>query len=651
MNKLLFLTFSFIFIAVSGLSQDSWEKVLKNKKGTLILNYSNSDVFISDNSGELKGIEFDIMNEFVNYVQVRHHISLSIEFKKHSGFNQIYDCIKTSRNGNFGASSFSITEKRLKEVNFSPKYMNDVETMISSYNLPVFKDSAEFSSYIDKVTFLVIPNTTYEEDFDSLNKAGFNLKALKIDEGTEVLQAYYLDDNYVGFAELPTYFMAKKKGLKIKRQNLFKYKRLGYGMIYPLDSDWKPIVDEFFNDERSKFEINKIIQKHLGSDINELILNLSGEDKDEFLLLTKEKELQEVEIELNELTILNSELEKEKILAESLLKEEKSYFEKVVLYSSLLFLSLIIMFFLVMIKNKIKANAIIAVQKKRVENHKGIIENQHQELSKTHKDISASIKYAERLQLAILPSRQDLDDGLGDGFVLFRPKDIVSGDFYWLHEMDDVKILTVADCTGHGVPGALVSVVCNEALNRCVKEFDLKEPKDILDKSRELIIKTFAKSGKGIQDGMDICMISIKASVLQYSGAYNPLWIVRHVDYLTTEQKNEKGTVIMGDLGLIELKACKQPVGLYENAKPFVQTEFQLYTDDKLYLFTDGFADQFGGERNKKFKSKPFKKLILTNSSLPMDSQQVILNETFDAWKGEEEQVDDVCIIGLAPIV
>jgi serine phosphatase RsbU (regulator of sigma subunit) len=201
------------------------------------------------------------------------------------------------------------------------------------------------------------------------------------------------------------------------------------------------------------------------------------------------------------------------------------------------------------------------------------------------------------------------------------------------------------------VPGALVSVVCNEALNRCVKEFNLKEPKDILDKSRELIIKTFAKSGKGIQDGMDICMISIEDDILQYSGAYNPLWIVRHVDYLTTVQKEEKGTVIIDDLGLIELKACKQPVGLYENAKPFVQTEFKLCKNDKLYLFTDGFADQFGGERNKKFKSKPIKKLLINNSGLSMNEQQVVLNAKFDAWKGNEEQVDDVCIIGLAPMI
>jgi len=651
MTKIHFFIILFLFATFQTYSQDSWQKVLKNRKGTIQLNYSNSDVFISDKTGELKGIEYDIMLEFVNYVSISYNVELSIQFENLLGFNSLYSKIRKSQDGHFGASSFSITEQRMTEVSFSPKYMNDVETMITSNNLPVFKDTADFLKYIDEVTFLVVPNTTYQEDFEGLKVLNIDPKVLIIDEGTEIMKSYYLKDNYIGFAELPTYFVAKKEGIKIKRQNLFKYKRDGYGIIYPKDSDWKPIVDKFFNDEASKMKINKVLQKHLGSDINELILSLSGDEKDEFILLTKEKELQEVEIELNELTIQNQVLEKEKTLAENLLKEEQSYIEKLFLYSGLLLLGLVLVFSIAIIRNKVKANKIIAQQKENVEHQKVKIEEQHKELSITHKEISDSIKYAERLQLAILPSRQKLDEGLGDGFVLFMPKNVVSGDFYWLHELDNAKILTVADCTGHGVPGAMVSVVCNEALNRCVKEFDLVNPKDILNKSRELIIETFAKSGKGIRDGMDICMISISENKLSYAGAYNPLWIIRSLEFLTDEQKYKKGTIVSGNIALIEIKACKQPVGLYEDGKPFIQTEVELFKNDKLYLFTDGFSDQFGGERNKKFKSKPFKKLLLKNSALSMNEQHTILNDSFNFWKGSEEQVDDVCIIGLSPIV
>jgi len=641
MFKNLILFVFFVQFSFLGLSQNSWSNVKQNKKGTIVLNYSNADVFISDKTGTVKGIEYDVMLEFVNYVSKKHDVDLVLELNKKTGFNVLYSTIINGESGNFGASSFSITEKRKSEVNFSPKYMNDVETMISSTNLPVFKDTAEFLKYINDVKFLVVPNTTYEEDFNEILALNVNPKVLFVDEGTEILKDYYLKDNFIGFAELPTYFVAKKEGFKIKRQNLFKFNRNGYGIIYPLDSDWKPIIDEFFNNENVKQTINLILQKHLGSDINELILNLSGDENDEFLLLTKEKELQEVEIELNELTILNDALEKENLIAETKLKEEESLRDKVYLFSGLIIASLILIFVGIAYRNKSKSNQIIFKQKQD-------IEAQHSELIYSHKQISDSITYAKRLQLAILPSMQELDENLGDGFVLFKPKDIVSGDFYWLYDVDGVRILTVADCTGHGVPGAMVSVVCNEALNRSVKEFGLREPKDILNKSKELIVNTFAKSGENIQDGMDICMVTFVDDYLLYSGAYNPLWIIRSLTLLTEAQKNAKGTIIDGDFALIEYKANKQPVGLYEDGKPFEQIKVSLYKNDKLYLFTDGFADQFGGERNKKFKSKPFKKLLLANSNLPMNDQQVFLNNTFDTWKGTEEQVDDVCIIGVS---
>lgn len=649
MIKLVCLVFSLFLLSSNGYTQDSWKSVLKNKKGTVELNYSNSDVFISDKTGVLKGIEFDVMTEFVKYVSLKYNVSLKLKVKKQSGFNEIFDYIKSSDNGSFGASSFSITQERLKEVNFTPKYMNNVETMVSSSNLPIFKDTVEFLKYIDEVLFLVIPNTTYEDNLNALKVIAPQLNVLKVDDGTEALKDYYLKENYIGFSELASYFMAKKNGVKIKRQHLFKYTRLGYGIIYPITSDWKNVVDEFFNNHKSKALINGVIKKHLGDDINELILNLSGHASDELLLLTKENEWQDMAIGLNEVTLLKNKLEKEKMVAENLRKEKRSYVEKIVLFSGVCVLLLILGFSIVIIRNKVKGNKIIQQQKERAELQKGIIEEQHKELSLTYKSISASIKYAERLQLAILPSRKDLDEGLGDGFVMFKPKDVVSGDFYWFHEVNGVKILAVADCTGHGVPGAMVSVVCNEALNRCVKEFNLVEPNQILNKSRELIVNTFAKSGKGIQDGMDICMISLENNKLRYSGAYNPLWIVRDLDRLTEVEKNRKSTIEFNDSGLIELKACKQPVGLYENAKPFKQTEMQLFENDKLYLFTDGFSDQFGGEQNKKFKSKLFKELLISNSGFTMLKQQKVLSEAFDNWKGNGKQIDDVCVIGLAP--
>ena len=283
----------------------------------------------------------------------------------------------------------------------------------------------------------------------------------------------------------------------------------------------------------------------------------------------------------------------------------------------------------------------IREQKEQVVQQKEIIEE-------THREITDSINYAKRLQDAILPALSEVNNYLKKNFILFKPKDVVSGDFYWFEQIGDWSYIAAADCTGHGVPGAMVSVVCSNALNRSVNEFNITEPSKILDKTRELVIETFAKSGEEVKDGMDIALCAFNGTKVIFAGANNPLWIVRETKLLTEEQKETKSTVIEDDLALIEYKANKQPVGLYAGMKPFEQKEIQLFKNDHLYFFTDGFADQFGGEKGKKFKYKPFKKLLMSLKSKSMTEQQQIIEETFNNWKADLEQIDDVCIIGVS---
>jgi len=646
MNKLLLTILFFSSLALT-FSQDSWQKVLTNKEGTVLLKYSNADVFISDESGKIQGIEYDIMLKFIDYVNSTYHVNLTLKYEKVNSFNILFTDLTNGQSGTFGAASFSITDNRKQLVNFSPKYMADIETMISSKNLPVFKDTAQFIKYANSSTFLIVPNSTFEEDYQSLSSLNLTTKVEYLKELSTISQKISAGENLISYTELPSYFVSLKNGLKLKRQNLFKFERDGYAIIYPKNSDWQPIVDEFFNSNKSKFIINSILKKHLGNDINDLLLQVSASENGEFLLLTKEKELQEVELELNELTIKNAQLEKKKTEAENKLILAQSQRDKLYLFAGIGFVGLIALFSLIAYRNKSKSNKIITAQKHDVEQKRIEIQTQHDELEYTHKQISDSIKYAERLQMAILPSRQQLDDHIGDEFVVFKPKDVVSGDFYWIEKTKNYKLLAVADCTGHGVPGALVSVVCSSALNRCVNEFHLENPADILNKTTQIVADTFGISGSGIRDGMDICLCAIQNGHLIFAGAYNPLWIIRHLQFVTESQKNKRGTIIDGDFALIEFKADKQPIGLYEDATPFKETKIELFKNDKLFLSTDGFQDQFGGPKNKKFKSKPFKKLLLSTSNLSMIEQHQILNTTFDNWRGSIEQIDDVCIIGL----
>ena len=263
---------------------------------------------------------------------------------------------------------------------------------------------------------------------------------------------------------------------------------------------------------------------------------------------------------------------------------------------------------------------------------KTIIEEKSLLVEIKNREILDSISYAKRIQSAILPPEKLVKEFLVNSFILYKPKDIVAGDFYWMEAQGNEVIFAAADCTGHGVPGALISVVCHNALNRSVREFGLTSPGEILDKTREIIIQEFEKSEDDVNDGMDIslCSLNLKTLELQWSGANNPLWLLRNAES-----------------EVYELKANKQPIGRYSRYETFDTHKLQLYKDDSLYLFTDGFADQFGGEYHKKFKVRQMKELVARMKDISMDEQRGIFDQVFEDWKGELEQVDDICVIGI----
>jgi serine phosphatase RsbU (regulator of sigma subunit) len=269
-------------------------------------------------------------------------------------------------------------------------------------------------------------------------------------------------------------------------------------------------------------------------------------------------------------------------------------------------------------------------------------------IEQSHREIKDSINYAKRIQSAILPPNKVVMKYLVRSFILYKPKDIVAGDFYWmesLQQSNNRELILVAscDCTGHGVPGAMVSVICNNALNRSVREFKLTDPGEILNKTREIVIQEFEKSDDDVQDGMDISLavldINKKDNLIagKWAGANNPLWILR----------KKTGAIE-------EIKADKQPIGKYDKLEDFNTHEVALNKGDSIYLFTDGFQDQFGGNSDedrekggKKFKPARFKNLLISIKDQPMDQQKELIDQAFNDWKGRLDQVDDICIIGI----
>ncbi|MCB9223484.1 MAG: SpoIIE family protein phosphatase [Crocinitomicaceae bacterium] len=277
------------------------------------------------------------------------------------------------------------------------------------------------------------------------------------------------------------------------------------------------------------------------------------------------------------------------------------------------------------------------------------IEEQHQVLELKNEEITSSITYARRIQSAILPPKRTLSSKFSESFILYKPKDIVAGDFYWVEQLDDTMFIAAADCTGHGVPGAMVSVVCNSALNRCIREFNLTDPGQILDKTRELVIETFDQSEEEVKDGMDIALISLNTKTLElkFAGANNPLWIVKHEKNETLIDSEDAKVFEENGYELIEFKGDKQPIGVHFNPKPFHSISLKLTKGETIYLFSDGYADQFGGDKGKKFMYKSMKKLVLAMQRESVLTQHRIMDEQFENWRGGIEQTDDVCVIAI----
>jgi serine phosphatase RsbU (regulator of sigma subunit) len=293
----------------------------------------------------------------------------------------------------------------------------------------------------------------------------------------------------------------------------------------------------------------------------------------------------------------------------------------------------------------------IREQKEEIEAQRDEIEAQRDLVFAQKKEITDSIDYAQRIQAAILPHKSYLDEVIPEYFVLFKPRDIVSGDFYWIKEVDSSVVVVAADCTGHGVPGAFMSMLGITLLTEQLGQERVERPGEILGQLRSKIKQMFVQEGtiREQKDGIDmaIAVIDKKKKELQFAGAYNPLYLLRNkkqssVREITAEEPLE------GDHSLLyELKGDKQPIGVHWEETRFTNQLVKLQPGDTVYVFSDGYVDQYGGAHRKKFKTHKFKELLLSLQTESMERQKQVLEETFENWKGNIEQIDDVCVVGI----
>lgn len=298
-------------------------------------------------------------------------------------------------------------------------------------------------------------------------------------------------------------------------------------------------------------------------------------------------------------------------------------------------------------------NEEISAQRDEIEAQRNLVFDQKQELEAVNDEIVKSIEYAKRLQTAALPLLLTLQEKVADHFVFFRPRDVVSGDFYWFAEVEEKMVISVADCTGHGVPGAFMSMMGMSLLKELVQKEYITHPGVILRRMRKEIINTMGQKGvTGEQrDGMDMALITFdpKERKLDYAGAYNSLYLVRNKDLPAPviEEGALEPDQVNKQFCLYEIPADKMPIAHFDRMDKFRNHELKIMEGDTIYMFTDGFADQFGGPKGKKFMYKPFKELLLHNAQLSMQKQHDLLASTLENWMGNISQVDDICVMGL----
>lgn len=302
--------------------------------------------------------------------------------------------------------------------------------------------------------------------------------------------------------------------------------------------------------------------------------------------------------------------------------------QKLISYSFGIGLAALVILSIVILKSlndKKKANRRITIQKKE-------IEDKSLKLEEALTNITDSVKYAKRIQQALLQSEEHISTNVPPHFILFKPKDIVSGDFYWSYEKDNYLYIAAADCTGHGVPGALMSMLGISFLNSINAVSIILSPAEILNNLRAKVIEDLSQNKKSgaSRDGMDISLakINLDNHEVEWAGANNNLWVI----------SKDKVT---------EYKADRQAINFTENLKPYTNHKIDANKNDLIYLFTDGFADQFGGPNGKKIKYKPFKQFLASIATKDLSEQKELLNNFFENWRGNLEQIDDVCVIGI----
>lgn len=534
------------------------------------------------------------------------------------------------------ASVASAAHNGLGNVFFAKK---DNKQALESYSLALQiatqeenkKQIAEVETNLGQVYLAQNMNSLAIEYFQKALKIAKEIANLEaIADNSLLLGDYYFKKNLPN--EALKYAQAGLTASETLQSRFFKQKAWALmSEIYGIQKDYKRAYEYS--------QLSKTLQDSI----------LGKESEQDYTAISS---LYETQIRDKEMTIKNLQLEQQQ---RNIQNQKRIIYLTVA--SSAIFITLTILAFILYRRQK-KANFLIKEQNKQIkeqneeinakneeinkqksaiESKNKALEGAYKEIEKKTENILASISYAKRIQTALLPDQEDITLTFPENFIYYKPKDVISGDFYYFMEVENLRILAVADCTGHGVPGAFMSVLGVQSLNKIIQS-GVTSPDLILSELHNEIRQVLKQQVNEVRDGMDIvlCVIDTQRKTLTYAGAINPLYYV---------QANDNGL-----LEFVEIKATKKPIGGFqrdEEDRFFEKTVIDISKPTTFYLATDGYRDQFGGEHNKKFMARRFKELLYYIHDKPMLAQQKILDEVITKWLGNNEQIDDMLVIGI----
>ncbi len=640
MKWTLFILFLFFRLG-TPLAQTSWQEAKLTKKANINIYHINIKPFIYAEDGQIKGLEADIMRGFVKFVKKKYGIEVTPSFLKQDSFGKVYQLAKGGYSGAFAASTFSVTEERKKEVLFSPVYMPDIEVLISSNNMPILQDSNDVAQNFKEVTAAVVPRSTGVANLQNIAKYLPDMRYKEVKHFDDLTQEVATNQNFIAYIQLAEYLVKIKEGFKLKRQNLFQVNKIGRAIVLPKNSGWKEPIDAFFNSKEFKPWVNELIKKHFGNDVKDLIWKLSTStnlNQKSVLIFNKEKEITELQIAKKQLEIDRQTLIRNVSIAA-------------------VFAILIIAFFifnryqlqqknnkLLQQKNEeimsqkhelISKNEELQLQQEEILSQQNFIETKNIELERKNKEVADSIQAAQVIQKAILPFQDRMESHLKEFFVLYRPKDIVSGDFYWLHKRDDKVFLAVVDCTGHGVPGAFMSMISYMILDKLIIVDRLNDPAEILNRCHAAVINVLEGNENSGDYGMDMGFVMMESlntsqTKITFSGAKRPLFYVP-----------------AGAKGIQEVRGNRRSIGGFHKYNfHFSNHELTLENGSLVYLSTDGFSDQNNADR-KKYGKQQFKETLRNIASQPLPRQKEGLEQALDDHMFGTVQRDDILLIGF----